>query len=80
MIPGKAQDQSGKTMAPMQPDRDSTTNAELESKLIKKVAVYALLLSICLTTSKGIIAYHSGSLAVKAGAIDSGTIVVSMPS
>ncbi len=47
-----------------------------ETKLIKKIALCALLLNLGLAAMKVILAFYSSSLAVTAGAIDSGTDAV----
>jgi cation diffusion facilitator family transporter len=54
----------------------STAGAEKESRLIQKVALYAFLLNLALAVMKGVLAFYSSSLAVTAGAIDSGTDAV----
>jgi cation diffusion facilitator family transporter len=59
-----------------QPDETSTAGAEKETLLIQKVALYAFLLNLALAAMKGILAFYSSSLAVTAGAIDSGTDAV----
>lgn len=50
----------------------STKGVDKETRLIQKVALYAFLLNLGLATMKGILAFYSSSLAVTAGAIDSG--------
>jgi cation diffusion facilitator family transporter len=47
-----------------------------ETRLIRKVALYAFLLNLGLAIMKGLLALFSDSLAVTAGAIDSGTDAV----
>lgn len=47
-----------------------------ETRLIKSVALYAFLLNLGLTVMKGVLAQTSHSLAVTAGAVDSGTDAV----
>ncbi|MFO7459522.1 MAG: cation diffusion facilitator family transporter, partial [Desulfatiglandales bacterium] len=59
-----------------QPDETSAAGAEKETLLIQKVALYAFLLNLGLAAMKGSLAYSSSSLAVTAGAIDSGTDAV----
>jgi len=44
-----------------------------ETKVIRRVALYAFLLNLGLAVMKGFLAFFSSSLAVTAGAIDSGT-------
>jgi cation diffusion facilitator family transporter len=56
------------------PIQDS--DVDRETKLIGKVALYAFLLNLGLAVMKGILAFYSSSLAVTAGAIDSGTDAV----
>jgi cation diffusion facilitator family transporter len=51
--------------------------ADQETRLIRKVALYAFLLNLGLAVMKVILALFSNSLAVTAGAIDSGTDAVS---
>lgn len=51
-------------------------NVDRETALIRKVALYAFLLNLGLGGMKGVLAYYSSSLAVTAGAIDSGTDAV----
>lgn len=58
----------------LSPTIDQKTDAE--TRLIKRVALYAFLLNLGLAIMKGILAETSGSLAVTAGAIDSGTDAV----
>ena len=53
-----------------------TPGADKETRQIKKVALYAFLLNLVLTVVKGMLALFSGSLAVTASAIDSGTDVI----
>jgi cation diffusion facilitator family transporter len=60
----------------MQPDSKSRRGADKESTLIQKVALYALQLNLGLAVMKGVLAFYSSSLAVTAGAIDSGTDAV----
>ena len=50
---------------------DSKTDQE--TKVIGRVALYAFLLNLGLAVMKGFLAFFSSSLAVTAGAIDSGT-------
>jgi cation diffusion facilitator family transporter len=50
--------------------------AEQETGLIRKAALYAFVLNLGLAVVKGLLAYDSNSLAVTAGAIDSGTDAV----
>jgi len=57
-------------------DETSAAGAEKETLLIQKVALYAFLLNLGLAAMKGILAFYSSSLAVTAGAIDSGTDAV----
>jgi cation diffusion facilitator family transporter len=59
-----------------QPDETSAAGPEKETLLIQKVALYAFLLNLGLAAMKGILAFYSSSLAVTAGAIDSGTDAV----
>jgi divalent metal cation (Fe/Co/Zn/Cd) transporter len=59
-----------------QSDETSAAGAEKETLLIQKVALYAFLLNLGLAAMKGILAFYSSSLAVTAGAIDSGTDAV----
>jgi len=47
-----------------------------ETRLIQKIGFYAFLLNLGLAVMKGFLAYFSSSLAVTAGAIDSGTDAV----
>lgn len=56
------------------PTTDQKTDEE--TRLIKRVAMYAFLLNLGLAVMKGLLAETSGSLAVTAGAIDSGTDAV----
>jgi len=63
-------------MSTTQPNEASAAGAEKETRLIEKVALYAFLLNLGLAVMKVILAFHSGSLAVTAGAIDSGTDAV----
>lgn len=58
-------------MQEISPDQDS--KVEQEAKLIGRVALYAFLLNLGLAIMKGFLAFFSSSLAVTAGAIDSGT-------
>lgn len=51
----------------------AAAGADKETRQIKKVAFYAFLLNLGLATMKGLLARQSGSLAVAASAIDSGT-------
>jgi cation diffusion facilitator family transporter len=51
-------------------------STDQETRLIRKVALYAFLLNLGLAIMKGLLALFSNSLAVTAGAIDSGTDVV----
>ena len=51
----------------------SEVQLDQETRLIGKVALYAFLLNLGLAVIKGVLAVFSGSLAVTAGAIDSGT-------
>jgi cation diffusion facilitator family transporter len=51
-------------------------SAEQETRVIRKVALYAFLLNLGLVIMKGLLALFSNSLAVTAGAIDSGTDAV----
>jgi cation diffusion facilitator family transporter len=51
----------------------SRHSVDQEMTLIKKIALYAFLLNLVLAAMKGILAFYSSSLAVTAGAIDSGT-------
>ncbi len=51
-------------------------STDLETRLIRKVALYAFLLNLGLAIMKGLLALFSNSLAVTAGAIDSGTDAV----
>jgi cation diffusion facilitator family transporter len=51
--------------------RDRGTDRE--TALIRRVALYAFLLNLAIGGMKGVLAYFSSSLAVTAGAIDSGT-------
>jgi len=57
-------------------DSESGRKAAGESNLIQKVALYAFLLNLALALMKSVLAYYSSSLAVTAGAIDSGTDAV----
>jgi cation diffusion facilitator family transporter len=50
--------------------------AEEETRIIQRVALYAFLLNLGLALLKGVLAFLSNSLAVAAGAIDSGTDAV----
>ena len=50
--------------------------ADRETRQIKKVALYAFMLNLALAIMKGMLATFSGSLAVTASAIDSGTDVI----
>lgn len=59
-----------------QPNEASAAGAEKETRLIERVALYAFLLNLGLAAMKGILASYSSSLAVTAGAIDSGTDAV----
>jgi cation diffusion facilitator family transporter len=52
------------------------SKVDQETELIGKVALYAFLLNLALAVMKGVLAFFSGSLAVTAGAIDSGTDAV----
>jgi len=61
-----------KTSAP----QVSPHSIDQETKLIKKIALCAFLLNVGLAAMKGILAFYSSSLAVTAGAIDSGTDAV----
>lgn len=54
----------------------SRHSVDQETMLIKKIALYAFLLNLGLAVMKGILAFYSSSLAVTAGAIDSGTDAV----
>ena len=54
----------------------SRHSVDQETALIKKIALYAFLLNLGLAIMKGMLAFHSSSLAVTAGAIDSGTDAV----
>ena len=54
----------------------SRHSVDQETKLIGKVALRAFLLNLGLAVMKGMLAFHSSSLAVTAGAIDSGTDAV----
>lgn len=56
------------------PNPDS--KVDQEAKLIGRVALYAFLLNLGLAIMKGFLAFFSSSLAVTAGAIDSGTDAV----
>jgi len=55
---------------------DQTTDGRSESRRIQQVALYALLLNLVLAAAKGGMAAYSGSLALTASAIDSGTDAV----
>lgn len=55
------------------PSNISTAKVGQETRLIGKTALYAFLLNLGLAVMKGVLAFHSNSLAVTAGAIDSGT-------
>lgn len=63
-------------MKSVQPDTRSGRTSERESNLIQKVALYAFLVNLGLAVLKSILAFYSNSLAVTAGAIDSGTDAV----
>ena len=63
-------------MTATQPNANSAAGAEKETVLIQKVALYAFFLNLGLAVMKGILALNSSSLAVTAGAIDSGTDAV----
>ena len=52
------------------------SSADQETRLIGRLALYAFLLNLGLAAMKGILAFYSSSLAVTAGAIDSGTDAV----
>ncbi|MBN2034407.1 MAG: cation diffusion facilitator family transporter [Deltaproteobacteria bacterium] len=54
----------------------SRHSVDQETALIKKIALFAFLLNLGLAAMKGILAFYSSSLAVTAGAIDSGTDAV----
>ena len=54
----------------------SRHSVDQETMLIKRIALYAFLLNLGLAVMKGILAFYSSSLAVTAGAIDSGTDAV----
>jgi cation diffusion facilitator family transporter len=58
------------------PDDHDGIGIDQETRLIRKVALYAFLLNIGLAIMKGALAVFSNSLAVTAGAIDSGTDAV----
>jgi cation diffusion facilitator family transporter len=51
----------------------STASVDEETRLIGRTAFYAFLLNLGLALMKGVLAFYSKSLAVTAGAIDSGT-------
>jgi divalent metal cation (Fe/Co/Zn/Cd) transporter len=51
-------------------------STDQETRLIRKVALYAFLLNLGLAIMKGLLALFSASLAVTARAIDSGTDAV----
>jgi len=55
------------------PNDISAARVDQETRLIEKTALYAFLLNLGLAVMKGVLAIHSNSLAVTAGAIDSGT-------
>ncbi|MBP1740795.1 MAG: Co/Zn/Cd cation transporter [Deltaproteobacteria bacterium] len=55
--------------APPVPEAD----ADRETRLIGRLALYAFLLNVGLAVMKAFLAVYSSSLAVTAGAIDSGT-------
>ncbi|MCF8078571.1 MAG: cation diffusion facilitator family transporter [Desulfobacterales bacterium] len=55
---------------------DQTTDGRSESRRIQQVALYALLLNLILAAAKAVMAAYSGSLALTASAIDSGTDAV----
>jgi len=54
----------------------SPHSTDQETTLIKKIALCAFLLNLGLAAMKGILAFYASSLAVTAGAIDSGTDAV----
>ena len=51
----------------------SEADVDRETKLVERTALYAFLLNLGLAAMKGALAFYSASLAVTAGAIDSGT-------
>jgi cation diffusion facilitator family transporter len=51
-------------------------SVDQETRVIKRIALYAFWLNLALVTMKGVLALWSNSLAVTAGAIDSGTDAV----
>jgi cation diffusion facilitator family transporter len=61
---------------PDEGDAHLDTSTDQETRLIRKVALYAFLLNLGLAIMKGLLALFSNSLAVTAGAIDSGTDAV----
>ena len=59
-----------------EPFHNPDSKVDQETNLIGRVALYAFLLNLGLAMMKGVLAFFSGSLAVTAGAIDSGTDAV----